>query len=225
MHIQAIIFDIDGLMLDTESISKRSWATVMGPAGFLLTDAIYQEMIGRTEADVRHMLADVYGSHFPFDQMYHERERSFHDLVQVEGIPLKSGLLDLLAYVKREGLRKAVASSTYEKLAEMKLRIAGIRSHFEILVTGDQVKHGKPAPDLFLEAARRLDIPPAACVVLEDSIAGIRAAHTAGMRSVLVPDIQVPDEETLQQADAIVEHLGLVSELIQRWNHPVAGIS
>jgi HAD superfamily hydrolase (TIGR01509 family) len=218
MPIQAIIFDIDGLMLDTEPISKRSWATVMGPAGFPLTDEVYQQMIGRTEADVRHMLADIYGAHFPFERMYHEREQRFNELVQAEGIPLKPGLLDCLEFVNREGLSKAVASSTYARLAEIKLSIAGIRQQFEIIVTGDQVKRGKPAPDLFLEAARRLDLPPSTCVVLEDSIAGICAAHAAGMRSLLVPDMQIPDEETYRLADGVLEHLGLVSGVIEGWN-------
>jgi HAD superfamily hydrolase (TIGR01509 family) len=218
MFIQAIIFDIDGLMLDTEPVSKRSWSTVMTPAGFLLTDEVYQKMIGRTEADVRHLLAEIYGSHFPFDQMYREREQRFNELVQSEGIALKPGLHDLLDFVNHEQLAKAVASSTYAKLAEVKLRVAGVRQHFDIIVTGDQVTHGKPAPDWFLEAARRLGVSPEACVVLEDSQAGIRAAHSAGMRSLLVPDMQTPDEETLRLADEVLEHLGQACGVISRWN-------
>ena len=152
MPIQAIIFDIDGLMLDTEPISKRSWATVMSPAGFPLTDDVYQQMIGRTEADVRHMLADIYGDHFPFERMYQEREQRFNELVQQEGIPLKPGLLDLLAYVSKAGLKKAVASSTYAKLAEVKLSIAGIRHQLGEL----QVEHR----DLDLVIAHLIENPP-----------------------------------------------------------------
>lgn len=218
MTIQAVIFDIDGLMLDTEAISKRSWGSVMAPAGYALTDEVYHQMIGRTEADVRHLLADVFGSQFPFDEMYHRREDRFHELVTNEGIPLKPGLLDLLAFVEAEKLGKAVASSTYAKLAELKLTIAGIRQHFQIIVTGDQVRRGKPAPDLFLEAARQLGIAPAACVVLEDSQAGIRAAHAAGMRSVLVPDMQPPGDEVRALASAVLTDLGQVPEMIRRWN-------
>lgn len=218
MTIQAVIFDIDGLMLDTEAISKRSWGSVMGPAGYALTDEVYHQMIGRTEADVRHLLADVYGPQFPFDEMYHRREERFHELVNSEGIPLKPGLLDLLAFVAQENLAKAVASSTYAKLAELKLTIAGLRQHFDIIVTGDQVQRGKPAPDLFLEAARQLGIDPAACVVLEDSQAGIRAAHAAGMRSLLVPDMQPPGDEVRALADAVLTDLGQVPAVIRRWN-------
>ena len=166
----------------------------MKAAGYQLSDEIYLQMIGRTEKDVKHILADAYGADFPFEEMYRRREDCFREMIARDGIPLKPGLIDLLGQVDALGLKKAVASSTYCKLAELKLASAGLRAYFEVIVTGDEVAHGKPAPDLFLAAARRIAVEPQNCLVLEDSQAGIQAAHAAGMYSILVPDMQLVEE-------------------------------
>jgi HAD superfamily hydrolase (TIGR01509 family) len=194
MAIQAVIFDIDGLMLDSERVSQRSWTQVMKAAGYQLSEEIYLKMIGRTEKDVKHILADAFGADFPFEEMYRQREVCFREMIARDGIPLKPGLIDLLTQVDALGLKKAVASSTYAMLAELKMASAGIRGYFQVIVTGDEVVNGKPEPDLFLAAARRIGIEPQNCLVLEDSQAGIQAAHAAGMYSILVPDMQPVEE-------------------------------
>jgi HAD superfamily hydrolase (TIGR01509 family) len=215
--IEAIIFDIDGLMIDSERVSQRSWRLVMAEAGYDLTDAIYREMIGRTEKDVKGILLGAFGARFPFEEIYRRREERFLQIIAEEGIPRKPGLMDVLGWVKVHALKYAVASSTYCRLAESKLVAAGIRDQFTVIVTGDEVTHGKPAPDLFLAAAGRIQVAPAACVVLEDSQAGIQAAHAAGMASILVPDMQTVDPavqalayrvlSSLEQAPAVLEEL------------------
>ena len=218
MALQAVIFDIDGLMIDSERVSQRSWSQVMSAAGYQLSDEIYQGMIGRTEKDVKHMLAEAYGAAFPFEEMYRLREDCFREIIAREGIPLKPGLIELLGRVDELGLRKAVASSTYRRLAEIKLEAAGIRSLFEVIVTGDEVLHGKPAPDLFLAAARKIGIDPLNCLVLEDSQAGIQAAHAAGMRSILVPDMQIVEGQVARlayrQVNSLQDVVPLLNELI-----------
>ncbi len=213
MALQAIIFDIDGLMIDSERVSQRSWTQTLGSAGYVLSEATYLQMIGRTEKDVRHILADAFGAAFPFDEMYSKREVRFRELIS-GGIAVKPGLAELLAHLDALGLKKAVASSTYRKLAELKLESAGIRAHFSDIVTGDEVARGKPAPDLFLAAARKIGVEPPACLVLEDSQAGIQAAHAAGMRSILVPDMQPVDEATRSLAYRTVASLHEVIPLL-----------
>jgi HAD superfamily hydrolase (TIGR01509 family) len=207
MAILAVIFDIDGLMIDSERVSQRSWGQVMGAAGYVLNDAVYCRMIGRTEKDVKFILQEVYGVEFPFEEMYQRREEQFLKIISSQGIPVKPGLIELLNWIDAQKLKKAVASSTYRKLAEMKLEAAGIRGYFEQIVTGDEVLNGKPAPDLFLAAARKIAVEPEHCVVLEDSHAGIQSAHAAGMRSILVPDMQPVDEGVARLAYRTVASL------------------
>ena len=216
MAIEAVIFDIDGLMIDSERVSQRSWGLTMAEAGYELTDSVYIQMIGRTEKDVKKILAVEYGGQFPFEQMYTNREARFYEIIAQDGIPVKPGLLELLAWVKAQPLKIAVASSTYCRLAESKLVAAGIREHFEVLVTGDEVVNGKPAPDLFLAAARKINTDPARCVVLEDSRAGIQAAYAAGMYPILVPDMQPIDDEVVKLAYKVVGTLDQAIPCIQQ---------
>jgi HAD superfamily hydrolase (TIGR01509 family) len=218
MRIRAVIFDIDGLMIDSERISQRSWGQVMADAGYPLSEEVYLQMIGRTEKDVRYILQRVYGEEFPFDEMYHRREERFNQIIAREGMPVKPGLITLLDFIDAKGMKKAVASSTYCRLAEMKLIAAGIRERFSVLVTGDEVAHGKPAPDLFLAAAARIETPPAECLVLEDSEAGLQAAHAAGMAPVWVPDMQPVAESVVglafRQVKSLDEVVGVLEEVI-----------
>lgn len=207
MALQAVLFDIDGLMIDSERVSRRSWREVMSQAGYTLDDDVYLRMIGRTEKDVRGILHEAYGADFPFDRMYSDREERFIAFMTYEGIPVKPGLPEVLDWVQSHHIPYAVASSTYCKLAEAKLVSAGIREYFDVMVTGDEVVNGKPAPDLFLKAAEKLGIQPGNCLVLEDSQAGIQAAHAAGMHSILVPDLQAVDPVVASYTVAVVNSL------------------
>lgn len=215
MGLKAVIFDIDGLMIDSERISQRSWGQVMEEAGYPLSHELYLQMIGRTEKDVKQILRNAFGEQFPFEEMYRRREDRFLELIGRDGIPTKPGLLELLDWIKRQDLKLAVASSTYCKLAEMKLAAAGIRERFEIIVTGDEVTNGKPAPDLFLAAAQKVGEQPEACVVLEDSQAGIQAAYAAGMRSILVPDMQPVEEPVRKLATYIATDLNQAITILE----------
>ncbi len=215
MAIEAVIFDIDGLMIDSERVSQRSWGQVMAEAGYTLTEAIYLQMIGRTEKDVKHILAAQFGAQFPFERMYTNREARFFEIIASEGIPVKPGLLELISWVKSKHLKIAVATSTYCRLAESKLAAAHIREHFDVIVSGDEVVNGKPAPDLFLAAAARIDADPTRCVVLEDSQAGIQAAYAAGMYPILVPDMQPIEEHVVKLAHGVIKTLDQAVPLIQ----------
>lgn len=216
MAIEALIFDLDGLLIDSERLSQRSWSQVMAEAGYLLSEDIYHKMIGRTEKDVKAILQQAYGSKFPFEEMYRKREQRFFKIIEQEGMPRKAGWDELAQYILQNRLKSAVASSTYRRLAEKKLHAAGLLSFFEVIVTGDEVAHGKPAPDLFLTAARKLAVSPEKCVVLEDSEAGIQAAHSAGMRCIHIPDIQPISPQTLMLVWRQVASLAEVREVLAK---------
>ncbi len=225
MTIQALIFDLDGLLIDSERLSQRSWSEVMADAGYTLSEEIYSQMIGRTEKDVKDILQQAYGMDFPFEEMYRRREIRFFEIIEQEGMPVKAGWEELAAYISRTGLKTAVASSTYCRLAEKKLKAAGLSSLFKVVVTGDEVAHGKPAPDLFLTAARKLEVSPSSCVVLEDSEAGIQAASAAGIRCIHIPDIQPVSIQTLslvwRQVNTLADVVKILEE--ERYhssNHP-----
>lgn len=219
MTIHAIIFDLDGLLIDSERLSQRSWSEVMAEAGYFLSDDIYRQMIGRTEKDVKAILQQAYGRDFPFEEMYKRREKRFFEIIEQEGMPQKSGWKELSDFIQQHGVKTAIASSTYRQLAEKKLKAAGLLSFFEVIVTGDEVPHGKPAPDLFLKAAQRLGVLPSECVVLEDSEAGIQAAQSAGMRCIHIPDIQPITPQTSNMVWRQVTSLADVPAIIEKeWN-------
>ncbi len=216
MTVKALLFDLDGLLVDSEPLSRRAWNEVIARVGYTLSDEVFMQMVGRSESEVRTLFERVFGPDFPFEKVTRLRQAHFLEALAREGVPPKPGAHDLLAYVTRRGLAKAVASSTSRAMAEAKLRSAGLREFFEVIVTGEDVPQAKPAPDLFLEAARRLNLPPEACVVLEDSSVGVQAAHAAGMRCILIPDVQPLSAEIVNLATWHLRSLAEVPALLER---------
>jgi HAD superfamily hydrolase (TIGR01509 family) len=213
-HIKAFIFDMDGLMLDTERIAERAWTMAMAERGYLYTSEINLKVIGRTLVDTKLIFGEVFGAGLPFDEIYQRKLRYSNHIISQEGIPIKPGLVDLLAELKIRGYQVAVGSSTERETLIKKLSLVGLIDQFGVIVCGDEVESGKPAPDIFLEAARRLGVSPQACVVLEDSENGIKAAHAAGMVPIMVPDLKPPTEEMEGMAYRILNSLAEVIDLI-----------
>jgi HAD superfamily hydrolase (TIGR01509 family) len=193
---QAILFDMDGLMLDSECLYQKSWKIAAAELGYALDEALYLSLVGRSNAEAEKAFVQVFGADFPVDDFNQRWDQHWHTLVEKQGIPLKPGLLELLDWVEIQGIPKAVGTSSNTAEAHLSLKSAGIFDRFAAIVTVDQVAAGKPAPDIFLEAARRLDTPPEQCLVLEDSNAGVQAAQTAGMAVLMVPDLQTPTVES-----------------------------
>lgn len=214
MKISTVIFDVDGLMLDTEPLARAAWRQAMSERGLTFDDDLFSQMVGRTKGDARDLILNAYPQGLPFDELYARRVEHLDRSIRENGIPVKPGLGELLDYLEAHGYRKAVASSTYHDLTVRKLGRAGVLERFEAVVGGDEVTRGKPAPDIFLEAASRLGASPGECLVLEDSEAGIRAAHAAGMRPVMVPDLIQPDAELANLAYCILPSLLEVRDLL-----------
>ena len=198
---RAIIFDMDGLMLDTERLALKAWQLAGADFGFPISEDIFITMVGRNRRDSDRTLVKIFGSDFPVDAV-RNRYRTYRWIDEGK-LSVKLGLLELLDFLDKISMPKAVATSTEYERAIHKLSLTNLLEHFPVVIGGDQVEKGKPAPDIFLAAAVRLDILPESCLVLEDSDAGIQAAYDAGMTPVMIPDMKPPSEKSLAFAHRI----------------------
>ena len=189
---QAVIFDMDGLMLNSEPLYQQAWQAAAQDLGFTLEAELYLSLVGRSSAEADRLFMQLYGDQFPVQVFNELWDAQWRSLIQQQGVPLQPGLLPLLDWLEQQGIPKAVGTSSNATEAELCLDLAGIRDRFSVVVTVDQVEAGKPAPDIFLAAVTQLGVPPKACLVLEDSNAGVQAAATADIPVVMVPDLQSP---------------------------------
>jgi beta-phosphoglucomutase-like phosphatase (HAD superfamily) len=214
VSVEAVVFDMDGLMLDTEPLYKASWQRASAELGYDLDDPFYTRLIGRPTADCEQALLAQFGERFPLDMFRLRWAELWREDAADTGIVTKPGLHELLAFVEERELRAAVATSSEIDYATFSLQQAGLADRFDVVVTGDQVARGKPAPDIYLEAARRLGVEPHCCIALEDSEAGIVAAAAAGMVGLLVPDSTRPSAAAVQAAYRVCDSLREARDLV-----------
>lgn len=184
----AILFDMDGLLIDSERMAQDATFATARLIGHPISEAVALRMIGLGSDALGRMLIAELGAHFPFDE-YQKIWNHHYQARIAEGVPVKSGVVDALAAVRAAGLRAAVATSTSTHFARHKLEKAGLLTHFDVVVGRDVVPHGKPAPDLYLRAARELGVEASRCWAFEDSLPGVTAAVAAGARTHWVPDL------------------------------------
>jgi HAD superfamily hydrolase (TIGR01509 family) len=184
-----VIFDMDGLMLDTERVARIAWNEAARLHGHEMTDDIFNAMIGRPDRASRVMLQEKFGSGFDFEAAAFDCSKIFEDYIARHGLPLKPGIHEILAALSARKIPLGVATSTRNKVARQRLEQVGLMKYFSQLVGGDEIPRGKPQPDIYLEAVRRLGIDAAVSYALEDSHAGVRSAHAAGLRVIMVPDL------------------------------------
>jgi HAD superfamily hydrolase (TIGR01509 family) len=208
---RAVIFDMDGLMLDTERLAPLAWTNAAAAVGVDFDMALLPSMVGRNFTDCQAIVVERYGTGYPTNELMRAWHAAYDAIVAREGIALKAGLLDLLDWLERQLIAKAVATSTRRDRAQTKLVHTGLMSRFDALVGGDEISRGKPAPDIFLLAAQRLRQRPADCLVLEDSEPGVRAAFAAGMTPIMVPDLHPPSQALLDLKPLVLASLAQVS--------------
>ena len=214
MRIGAVVLDMDGLMLDTEPIYKAAWQQASLELGFDLDDLTYATFVGRPTEDCEAKLLARFGAGFPMAQFRSRWPALWRAVVQERGIPHKSGLLELLRFLDAQRIPMAIATSSDADYTEFSLRSAGLAGRFHVIVTRDQVAHGKPAPDTYIEAARRLGQDAADCMALEDSDTGVLAACAAGMAAVCVPDLKPPSDAVARAAFRVLGSLSDARALI-----------
>lgn len=205
--INAVIFDMDGLMLDSQRIATKAWKNAVSYYGYSLSDEANLLLVGRNIRDSNEIMRSLFGLEFPIDPIRKYARQLFYEYVKDDGIPIKAGLVKLLDFLDEKNISTAVATSTSRDRCMENLDKCDLTHKFKIIVCGDEVAIGKPEPDLFFKVSELLQVAPEFCVVLEDSYAGIRAAHAAGMIPIMVPDLIEPTDEIKSLAHIVVPSL------------------
>lgn len=205
--IQGAVFDMDGLMFDTEKLVYRVWKEVMTKNGFFYDFSAYKQTIGRRTAYTKKLYETWYGDRFCYEELRRQANILFRDFIDQHGVPVKKGLYSLLEYLKNHNFEIALATSTGSKTAMDLLDRTNVTGYFDAFICGNMVQNGKPHPEVFLTAAKELKLCPENCIALEDSINGIKAAYAAKMKPVMVPDLLEPSEEIKPMLYALCENL------------------
>jgi HAD superfamily hydrolase (TIGR01509 family) len=194
--LDLVIFDMDGLMFDTEQVSYLSFTEATKCYGYDLDEATFQKTLGANLPKVKTIYQERFGNDFPFDVVIQKKFACAADYIQRKGVPIKEGLYELLDYLCEHKIKKAVATSSSREVTLRLLNMAGIDHKFEYVLCGDEVEKSKPDPEIFLKVAEKLHCHTERCLVLEDSEMGILAAYRAGMKAIMVPDMVKASEET-----------------------------
>ena len=216
MRVSAVVLDMDGLMLDTEPMYKAAWQQASAELGCTLDDPSYMTLVGRPTEDCERELVRFFGPGFPLARFRSRWPELWRVAAEDRGIRTKAGLGAFLSFVEGHKLPVAIATSSDGNYTDFSLRRAGLSGRFPIVVTGDQVAQGKPAPDIYLAAAQRLAIDPSQCIALEDSDAGVLSASAAGMVPVCIPDLKPPSEAAVLAAFRVLPSLDEARWLLAR---------
>lgn len=198
MNKKAIIFDMDGVIFDTERVYMNIWIDVYTKYGYKMNRDIYTSLIGRDRDSIILILHDLYGKEFPVKKIFEECDFKLKEAIDAGQVPAKPGALEILDYLKKQNYKLALATSASKNKLEMQLKIHNLKNIFDQIVCADDVTKSKPDPEIFLIAAQKLRVNPEECIVIEDSPAGIKAAHNANITSFHVEDLVKANEEIIK---------------------------
>ncbi len=205
--IKGAVFDMDGLMIDTEKLYLLYWKKAAADFGYDMKDEHVYAIRSLARKYSIPMLKSFFGEDFPTEEVRARRTELINAHIEKNGIDLKKGLFELLNWLKDHGVKLAVATATPRERATLYLRKINALDLFDTVVCGDMIANGKPDPDIYLTAARELDLPPEQCAAFEDSPNGIKAAHAAGCHAIMIPDMTPPDDEIIPLLSAVYPDL------------------
>ena len=211
--IRAVVFDMDGLLVDTEALIRDIMVELVAARGAHLPPEVFKRMIGLPNEASDAVARGHFGPDFPLDELFGDVSARVHAACEV-GVALKAGVRELLDHLDATHIPRAICTSSSHAAVERTLGPSGILPRFDAVVAAGDYPRGKPNPDPFLTAAARLGVAPGDCLALEDSHNGVRAAHAAGMMTVMVPDLLEATEEMREKTLAIAESLHHVRDLI-----------
>lgn len=215
-QIKGILFDMDGLILDTEKLYCRFWQEAARILGYPMTmeQALGMRSLNRHAGEAK--LKSYFGEGISYTEVREKRIELMDAFVEKEGVTTKPGIWELLAFLQEKQIRTAIATSSPIGRTKKYLSSVHLENEFDAIVSGYMVEHGKPEPDIYVYAARQLGLEPENCIVLEDSPAGILAAYRAGCMQVMIPDLDEPDEETRKLLFAQAESLVQFREVLEK---------
>jgi HAD superfamily hydrolase (TIGR01509 family) len=212
--VEAILFDMDGLLIDTESVYIDALQTAARAMGREMPIEFCHSMIGIPGPVCDGMIQDFYGPDFALEAFAAHFDEHAHRVLGAS-VPIKAGAVELLDFLRARGLPLGIATSSSQATVAGYLGRAGLLDRFQAVATRDDVRHGKPRPDVYIEAARRLGVPPGHCIALEDSNTGLTAAHAAGTMAIMVPDIVQPTDEVRAKCLHIAADLHAVLRVLR----------
>lgn len=197
--IKGVIFDVDGVIFDTERISAEFWDKTMRKYGYTMGVKTYANVMGRDRAGVIAGLEEAYNydPKLDFGALSTEKTADMVEALDSGRIPVKEGVFEIIDYLEKNGYKKAVATSTRKSRAKKRLEKEHIYEHMDAFMYGDEVKESKPNPEIFLKAAEKINLKPEECLVIEDSPAGIEAARAGGFLCINVVDLKEPTDEMI----------------------------
>ena len=214
--IQAVLFDMDGTLIDTEKYYRIFWPKALAACGYVMTDeqALSMRSLGRPFAP--RQLKDWYGEDFDYYAVRDKRKELMAEALDRDGIRVKPGAIELLEYLKKRHITTAIATATDLERTEKYLAMTGLRSYFDKLISATMVKEGKPSPDIYIYACGQLGLQPEECLAVEDSPNGITSAYRAGCRVIMVPDQTEPENELKElltaRVDTLSDLIGLIGD-------------
>nr|WP_233993436.1 HAD family hydrolase [Latilactobacillus sakei] len=216
MQTRGIIFDMDGLLVDSEKVYYQANQLAAQKMGFEMTAEDHQAILGTTDTYLRQYFLQKLGSPELVKQFIDLSYKTVDEIIQDQGVAVKPGLVELLDYCDERGINRVIASSNFRTMVEDFMQSTGLKPRFNQIVSGDEVIHGKPHPEIFLKALDKLAIPAPSALVLEDSPNGILAASKADIPVIMVPDLIAPTAVTKQQTLATVDNLAAVIPFLEK---------
>lgn len=214
--IEAVIFDMDGLMIDSERVTYEGYCHVLAKDNLTMSEETYKTLLGKTVKAVYELFEKDYGDKYDVAEVIKEVHQYINDRFENEGVPIKKGLVKLLQFLKDNNYKTIVATSSHRNRVDKILNQAGLTEYFDDSICGDEVAKGKPDPEVFLKACSKLNVKPENALVLEDSESGINAAYNANIKVIAIPDMKYPEEKYLKMTYKVMDDLLQVKEFLQQ---------
>ena len=212
---KAVIFDMDGLMIDSERVTYNEYVKKLAQLGHHdFTEELYRNCLGKNKQGICQVFIDHYGQDFPMDEVWDDVHVWIDESLR-QYVPKKKGLVELLEYLKANNYKTIVATSSGRARVDEILKNAELTKYFDDTICGDEVTHGKPHPEIFLTACQKLDVKPEEALVLEDSEAGILAAYDGHIDVICVPDMKYPEQQFVEKVTKIVDSLDEVIDYLK----------
>ena len=205
--IKAIIFDMDGLMIDSERVTFECYQERLKDMNLTMDEEFYKTLLGKPIKGIYQRFYDVYGNDFPIQNVIQDVHQLMAERFETEGVPVKKGLVELLHYLKDNNYKTIVATSSNRDSVDKILAQAKITEFFDESICGDEVTKGKPNPEVFLKSCQKLGVNVDEAIVLEDSEAGIQASYDANIKVICIPDMKYPEKQYEEKTFKILKDL------------------